>query len=264
MRRIALVAGAIAVLIGLGGVALVWTMLFPPTLTENQRAILRRARAGLELYSTTSPTAASFAREVREQSQWMTSPIVFPAGKSTARKTFNVSVMSANPLDLMAFYLHPTESVCFIEASCDSLGPLALGLTYAHELQHRRDYHRGLITNQDVLNTDLVMATEARAKLVELTILAEYTNGRWTAAVKKYRERYSREPATRRRRFALGDRLFIQDDQWLRQEFGHLSCHDRAELVGQFLFAAKLQAAMPQNATPADSVAVTTALLSKK
>lgn len=264
MRRLVIVAGAVFVLSCLGAVVAFWTTLFPPALTENQRAILRRAKVGLELYATKSPTATSFAREVREQSQWTTSPIVLPEPPTATRQNFNVSVMSANPMRLVAFYLHPARSVCFIEESCDSLGPLALGLTYAHELQHRRDFRSGLIKNSDLPNSEAVAASEARAKLAEIVILVEYTEGRWRVAADNHVATYTREPARVRRHFKLGDRGFIQDGQWLEKEFGHLNRPERAMLLGHLLFTAKLSAAIKTRAgAMVDSVSLTQDVLAK-
>lgn len=165
---------------------------------------------------------------------------------------------------LVAFYLHPARSVCFIEESCDSLGPLSLGLTYAHELQHRRDFRSGLIKNSDLPNSAAVVASEARAKLTEIVILAEYTEGRWRTAADGHVATYAREPARIRRHFKLGDRGFIQDGQWLQKEFGHLNRPERAMLLGHLLFAAKLSAAIKAHtAGTVDSVSLTQDLLAK-
>lgn len=241
-------------------------LLFPPPLSKNQRAILQRAEAGLNLYATKSVTAAGFAKEVREQSRWATSPMILPAPPDTGKgQAFIVSVMSSNPMRLLAFYLHPTRAVCFIEETCDSLGPLSLGLTYAHELQHRRNFRSGFVTSADFPNSEAARFDEARAKLIENTILNEYTEGRWAKAIDLYRRRYWKEPLKVRRRLAFGERLFLEDANGLRTEFGHMGATDHRELVGHFLFAAKFrQATINKKLSPADSLRIAASLLPKK
>ncbi len=230
------------------------SLLFPRPLTANQRAILSRAEAGLRLFATKSPTAASFFRDARKDSWWSRTPIVFsaPAEVENRPAPYAVSVMSSNPMKLVAFYFHPTRAICFVEEACDSLGYLALGLTYAHELQHRRDFHRGLVTNRDVLNSQPAQLSEARSKLTELKILNEYTEGRWLTAVDNHRRMYRQQSARIRRRFPLGRRAFDTDIAWIREEFGQAGQIDRRSLRDYLLYTAKFREATANRALSTD------------
>lgn len=221
------------------------TILFPPPLTENQRAILQRAEAGLHLFATKSPVAMDFYGEAKLASWWSRTPIIFSVPNEVANKPgpYAVSVISSNPMKLVAFYFHPTRAICFVESSCDSLGHLALGLTYAHELQHRQDYQRGLINNHDVFNEELARQSEARCKMVEQRILNEFTEGRWLTAVDYHRRLYYQQPAKIRRRYPLGRRAFDVDLAWIRKEFGQAGLVDLSAIRDHLLYGVKFREA---------------------
>ncbi len=231
------------------GFALVITMiaitplrfvLFPQPLTSNQRAILSRANAGLEVLASKSTTANSFALEAKHFGSWTRFISVMPttAISGTTKGAFSVTVMSSNPHGMIAFYLHPIHSVCFMEANCESLGFYPLGLTYAHELGHRRDFEQGLIKISDLPESRPVIESEARCKFIEAAILSEYTDDRFSQAVDRHLATYNKLAPLVRKKQTVDEFPFDVDVAWVKQEFGALSSNDDAQILNTLLFSA--------------------------
>lgn len=239
-------------------------IVFPQPLTANQRAILRRANTGLAVFATKSPTANAYYQEATRLGRWSSCITVIPTPTDTfgRGKAFSVTVMSNKRLGLVAFYLYAAKSVCFIEPTCDSLSYWSLGLTYAHELSHRHDFERHLVGIGDVENSHAAQASEARAFYLEVTILQEYTAGRFGQAVDAHLKAYSKLPKHDRRRYQIHQMALLADNQWVHQEFGRCTPDDERSATYLIRIAAGIRKELGnQPASHADSINAAIAIM---
>lgn len=252
-----IIVGSIVVLAAVVALTPLRYVVFPKPLTANQQAILRRANAGLAVFATKSPTADRLYQESQRSGRWSRFMTLKPVKTLLGErgKDFSLTVMSSKTRDVVAFYLHPIRSVCFVEAKCESLGYLPLGLTYAHELGHRDDCMRGLITISDLPNGRALLESEARARILELTILQEFTAGRFSSAADQHLRSYRKLSPAKRRQFSVDKITLNEDNQWVQHEFGNLSPNDQSSMALYIAQAAGIRKRLAgRSTTMADSL----------
>lgn len=235
----------------------VWYLAFPPQMTTPQRRILEQAEVGLTMYATRSPCAKSFyldARRLTRHAVFLPRVGTYPVGQR-AQAPITVAVHPESVLTTIATYDHQRDLVLFIEPRCDSLSHVALGLIYAHELRHRRDFRARVYRHEDHPRSDRWLTTELWARVTVLRILSEYTGARWDSAVVEHNRIYRRQTAAWRQHRPLGKARFHADERWLNQEFGHLTPDDVNYLIGYLQFDSALRLALPDSTvSPADSL----------
>lgn len=207
--------------------------LFPPKLTEAQQQILNQAEAGLAMYATRSPTARAFLQYTRHQSfRTAFMPGAGVARNDSASHPLAVTVFPDDHGSTIASY-STDDIIGFVESKCAKMSHVGLGLIYPHELQHRIDFKNKRYARGDPLSSMPRLETEVRARMASLTILSEYTQGRWDMIVAKHNAMYRRlKPAVRKqKRFANGRYLFKDDVDAIMTELGRLEDADRSYLV---------------------------------
>lgn len=243
------------------GAIIYWTPLryavFPVPLTTNQQAILRRATTGLAVFATKSPTAKQYYQEARRSGRWTRFISVIPIQPALSEpdKAFSITVMSKNTVGALAYYLHLAKSICFIEASCESLGEMPLGLTFAHELGHRFNSMQRTVKISDLPTSQPFREGEARSQFLEATILREYTAGRFDVAVDQHLKAYWKLTKRARLRCPVNALLLPSDFRWVKQEFGAVTLGDQRQIARVILMAAGVRKRLAgQTATQQDSL----------
>lgn len=218
-----------------------------PKLTATQQTILDQADAGLRIYATRSQTARSLYRDARV----LTRRAVFVpgAGAFPLQPGTNAPVtVAVTPIDhnsLIASYNCQDDIVLFVESTSRDMSHLTLGLVYGHELQHRRDFRDGIYRAGDTLRSAPRWTTELRARQAGLRMLSEFTAGRWDSAVTHHMAICRSQSTTWQRQRPHGKARFMDDENWLRQEFGRLPEADLGYLLQQLQFDAALRLGLP-------------------
>lgn len=225
----------------------------PPKLTPTQRAILDRAQAGLTVYATNSPTARGFLHDANRYARWsvfVPGVGVFDADSNQARP-LAVAVHPHDVATTIASYAHEPDRILFVEPKCSLMSHVTLGLIFAHELQHRRDYFQRVYTSDDSARSRSRMMTELNARRAVLRILSEFTDGRWDSVVTLHNDQYRRFSRASRREHPFGKITLVSDRRWIAQEFGRLAPPDSDYLNSMIQFDGALRLSLPDSAISA-------------
>lgn len=245
-QKVWLLSGAL-VCFGLTALALspIRYRVFPPKLTIAQRAILDRAEAGLAIYATRSATA----RALYNDSKRFARRTVFIPGigifgsDSLESRPLAVAIQPEGQTTVIANYSSVEDLVLFVEPRCDSMSHVGLGLVYGHELTHRHDFFSGVYRSSDSANSVPRRTTELNARQATISILFEFTEGRWDSAVVAHVVAYRRLPLSRRLKNPHGRVFFDFDERWIRKEFGRITPNDLKYLSALLQFDSGLRMA---------------------